>query len=64
MSNEARYREALERIAAKQPETLETLRANGIVLDDLTDKWQKVAFTIYSDLCEVDIWARQALEDA
>ena len=58
-----RYRAALEMIGAKQQETLETLRSNGIVFDDLGDHWQKVAFTIYTDLCEMDTWAHQALDD-
>lgn len=58
-----RYKEALEKIGAKQQETLATLRANGIVFDDLSDHWQKVAFTIYNNLCEMDTWAHQALDD-
>ena len=58
-----RYREALVRIGAQQQRTLEVLRSNGIVFDDLSDHWQKVAFTIYTDLCEMDTWAHQALND-
>ena len=63
MSECETYRVALEKIGAKQQETLETLRSNGIVFDDLNDHWQKVAFSIYVDLCEMDTWAHQALDD-
>ncbi len=63
--------EALKRISEWQPAVLETLRANGIVFrtaldkpdDERTDaeRWEKVAFSIYTDLCEVDTQARAAL---
>lgn len=57
--------EALERIAEQQQKTLGWIRANGIVFDGPlgTDpsNWQQVAFSIYSDLCEVDTIARSAL---
>jgi len=58
------YRRALEEIAAKQPETLETLRKHGVVFRDIgadPQNWQHVAFSIYTDLCEVDTIARIAL---
>jgi hypothetical protein len=53
---------ALERIIEVQPRMIETLRSNGIVFDDLDEHWQKVAFTIYNELCEIDRDARAALE--
>ncbi len=63
--------EALKRISEWQPAVLETLRANGIVFrtaldkpdDERTDaeRCEKVAFSIYTDLCEVDTQARAAL---
>lgn len=59
----ARLRDGLRRIAEKQTETLEVLRANGIVFDNLHDHWQKVAFTIYTDLCEIDTWAHELLDE-
>lgn len=58
-----RYKRGLEKIGAKQQETLETLRSNGIVFDNISDHWQKVGFTIYTDLCEMDAWAHHALDD-
>lgn len=62
-----RMRDALERIAAQQRKTLGWLQENGVVFDgplgaDPTN-FEHVAFSIYTDLCEVDLWARQALEE-
>lgn len=51
----------MERIAEQQSKTLDWLQANGIVFDNLDDHWQKVAFSIYTDLCETDTIARAAL---
>jgi hypothetical protein len=63
-----RLREALERIRAQQPMTLETLRRNGVVFDgplgNDPGNWQHVAFTIYTDLCETESIARAALAAA
>jgi transposase InsO family protein len=56
-----RLAEALRRIAGQQTNTLDWLRANGVVFDALDEHWQTVAFWIYNDLCEVDTWAHQAL---
>jgi hypothetical protein len=59
-----KFEEALGRIAAQQPKTLEMLRSNGIVFDSIGNEpgnWQHVAFSIYTDLCEVDSIARAAL---
>lgn len=61
-----RAADALEAISQQQPKTLETLRSHGIVFDgplgNDPKNWQIVAFSIYTDLCEVDMWARAALE--
>lgn len=59
------FKQALEEIAKAQPRTLRWLELNGVVFDgplgtDPSD-WQQVAFSIYTDLCEVDMIARQAL---
>jgi hypothetical protein len=56
--------EAVALIAEQQQKTLSVLRQHGIVFDDIgadPGNWQHVAFTIYTDLCEVDTIARQAL---
>jgi hypothetical protein len=52
---------AMERIAVQQPKTLDWLEANGIIFDNMDDHWQKVAFSVYTDLCEMDTIARSAL---
>jgi hypothetical protein len=60
-----RYRDALERIKAQQPETLEMIRRNGFVFDSIGHEpgnWQHLAFTIYNDLCSVDTIVRAALD--
>lgn len=57
--------EALGKIAQQQPMTLDMIRANGFVFDSIgrePGNWQYLAFTIYTDLCEVDSIARAALE--
>ncbi len=57
---------ALERIAGQQQMTLATIKANGFVFEDIGSEpgnWQHLAFTIYTDLCEIDSIARGALEN-
>ena len=55
---------ALERIEPIQQKTLAMLRREGFKFEtrlDLTDGWEKLAFTLYSTICEVDAIARAAL---
>ena len=59
-----RLREALEAVAAQQPKTLAMIEANGFVFTDIGKEpgnWQHLAFSVYTDLCEVDTIARAAL---
>jgi hypothetical protein len=61
-ANEMRF--ALERIAHQQQLTLAMIRDNGFVFTDIgrePGNWQHLAFSIYTDLCEVDMWARNGL---
>ena len=56
---------ALEKIAAQQPKTLAMIERNGFVFDSIgaePGNWQHLAFSIYIDLCEIDVIARSALE--
>lgn len=56
---------ALERIAEQQQKTLAMIQANGFVFEDIGNEpgnWQHLAFSIYTDLCEVDLIARTALQ--
>ena len=60
-----RLRLALEQIARMQPRMLEIIESNGFVFDDIGSdpgNWQHLAFSIYTDLCEVDTIARSALK--
>jgi len=57
--------EALGKIEALQPCALVYIRENGYIFDgDLKDprneieRWQKLAFSLYSDLCEASNIAR------
>jgi hypothetical protein len=59
-------RAALERIAQQQPRTLDGLVHYGVVFRDIGNdplNWQHIAFSLYTDLCEVDWIARSALAD-
>ena len=56
-------REALEFAAQALDRTQAWMRTNGVVMDDLNEPWQKVAFSVYTDLAEVSERARHALED-
>jgi len=68
-----RYREALARIQAFQPNRIESYRQNGIVFRKApmvewrpprtSSPWEDVAFWTYTDLCEIEAIARQALTD-
>jgi hypothetical protein len=41
----------------------ETMRRNGFVIDNLDDKWQKLAFTFYTDIAALSTEAEHILED-
>ena len=47
----------------KQPEALEIMRKHKIVIDDLDDPMQKLAFSLYIDLVEIESKARNMFED-
>jgi len=54
----------LQRIAEQQPKTLAMIQTNGFVFDSIGNEpgnWQHLAFSIYTDLCEMDALARAAL---
>lgn len=63
----ASYRDALKRIAEQQQTTLKWLEEAGIVFDEkprpaVPGDWQQIAFWVYTDLCQVDVIARTALD--
>lgn len=56
---------ALELIGAQQQKTLKVIESNGFVFDNIGNEpgnWQHLAFTIYTDLCEIDTIAKAALK--
>jgi len=53
----ARYAES------KQPEALEMIERAGFIFDKSGGSWEKLAFTLYSDLCEINLKARQLFEE-
>jgi len=43
---------ACKAVAARPAKAQEMMRREGFVIDDLTDRWQKLAFTLYTYLAE------------
>lgn len=39
------------------------MRANGYVFDNLDDRWQKLAFTFYTDIAELSMEAERLLDE-
>lgn len=65
-ARERTLRDALERVQGQQPAALAMIQSHGFVFDDIgrePGNWQHLAFTIYTDLCEVDSIARAALAE-
>jgi hypothetical protein len=57
-------KKTLEGIAEKQQNALRIIRENGFVFESLGKEpgnWQHLAFTLYTEICEIDTWARNAL---
>jgi hypothetical protein len=58
--------EALAKIRQQQPKTLAMIRNEGFIFESIGNErgnWQHLAFSIYTDLCEVDMIARQVLPE-
>jgi hypothetical protein len=60
-----RYEGTLRQIAETQQKALKVIESNGFVFDGPLGaepgNWQHLAFSLYTDICEVDVWARNAL---
>jgi hypothetical protein len=57
-------KDALVRIAEQQQKALKMIRENGFVFLDIGNEpgnWQHLAFSLYTDICEIDVWARSGL---
>ena len=61
--HEARLVEALESTANASRQTLDIIKRERFVFDDLTDRWQKLAFTIYTELTQASTDAKNALAE-
>jgi len=64
LAENAKLREALQKVEAKQPEALKKIEANGFVFNDIgcePGNWQHLAFTLYTDLCELRTEADAAM---
>mgnify|MGYP003491454126 CR=1 FL=1 len=62
-AREARLVEALESTANASRQTLDIIKRERFVFDDLTDRWQKLAFTIYTELTQASTDAKNALAE-
>lgn len=58
-----RLEKAVKRCERFQPEAVNLLRKNGFVFAGKGGKWEKLAFTFYTDLCEINSICREALSD-
>jgi hypothetical protein len=59
------YDKTLRVIAEQQQKALKIIESNGFVFDDIgrePGNWKHLAFSLYTDLCEIDTWTRNALE--
>lgn len=55
-------KEALLRCHEFQPNAIKTIRKNGFVFRGKGGKWEKLAFTFYTDLCEIHWICKNVLE--
>jgi hypothetical protein len=62
-AREARLVEALESTANASRQTLDIIKRENFVFDDLTDRWQKLAFTVYTELTQASTDAKNALAE-
>jgi hypothetical protein len=46
-----------------QPEGVEIMRKHNLKIDNLDEPMQKLAFSFYTDLCEIENKARHLFED-
>lgn len=56
------FQEVCEEVASGSDEAQEILRREGFVIDNLEDRWQKLAFTFYTMLASYSAKAIAALD--
>jgi hypothetical protein len=54
---------ALRKIEAMQPRAIEMMRRKGLKFDNSGGLWEKLAFALYTDLCEANWICRCILEE-
>jgi len=52
----------LEKVKNQPYQCQAMMRQNGFVIDNLDDRWQKLAFTLYTDIVGLSSAAEQILE--
>jgi hypothetical protein len=52
----------LEKVKNQIEQDKEKLEKNGFVIDNLDDQWQKLAFTLYTDIMALSTEAEQILD--
>jgi hypothetical protein len=50
-------------VQTRQPAALDYFRRNGFVFDNSGGRWEKLAFSLYSDLCELELKVRQMFDE-
>ena len=55
---------ALKQVAAQQQRTVDWIRTHNVVFDGDGGKWEKVAFSIYTDLVVVTSLSEEAIKEA
>lgn len=63
LEENANLEATLAKIEAIQPAAMAMFRKQGIVFDRTGGQWEDVAFALYTDLCEINLLCRQALEE-
>ena len=52
-----------EMAMVKQPDALKLIKKHKLVFSTNGDKWQKLAFTLYTDLLELNVMGKQLFGD-
>jgi hypothetical protein len=55
--------EFLKKVQSKQERAVKIMRDRGLMFSSDDDKWESLAFTFYTMLCELDLNARHLLEE-
>jgi hypothetical protein len=58
-----KYRNILREISHFQPKCLDICRKHKFIFSGKDGRWEKLAFTFYSEICEINSIAKNALWD-